>query len=142
MKPLFSMLAALCFVFPQTSHAQAHTLVVKQCIAENSGASSIDCLEKSFRETQRNIARLEKGILDKLKRKLRANDITKTHYELAVSSLVDASKKFARFGERQCDFSIGASGAVASGSGQVRWSCLIQLNDWRIQYLDAVLSEK
>jgi len=132
---------ALCFTCSQASSAQDHALAVEQCIAENSGAESAECLQKIFRKNKRNIANLEKAILRELKQKRRADDLGDAHYRLAVSSLKDSSKKFAAFSEQQCDFATGASGAVASGGGQVRWSCLIRLGDWRIQYLRGILTQ-
>jgi len=142
MKLRLFLLAALCFAFFQQAYAHNNRVAVKQCIEENSGADSIECLQKIFWKTQQNIAKLEKAILNHLTKQWQADNLTQTHYQMAVSSLRDASKKFAKFSERQCDFAIGESGAVASGSAQVRWSCLIELNDWRIQYLKAISSKK
>jgi hypothetical protein len=139
MKLYWFIIATLYSILAPTAHAQDHVLAVEKCISENSGAASVDCLEKIFWKTQKKIGILEEAILTRLAKKREADDLTSVHYVLAVSSLKDASKKFVKFSERQCDFALGASGAVASGSGIVRWSCLIQLNDWRIQYLSAVL---
>jgi hypothetical protein len=135
MKPFTFTFLISCIIFLNTSHAQNHTLAVDQCITENSGADSVDRLQNIYWKIQRSISKQEHVILVKLKKKRQADDLTDTHYKLAVSSLMDASKKFTKFRERQCDFAVGASGAVASGSGQVRWSCLIRLADWRFQYL-------
>jgi len=111
---------------------QDHALAVEQCIAENSGAGSVACFEKIFLENQRKITGLERALIRALKQKRQTDDFGETHYQLAVSSLRDASKKFAAFSQRQCDFAIGASGATASGSDQVRWPCLIRLScPWR-----------
>ena len=115
---------------------------IDDCASKSSGAGLSECLENIFLETQQDIRRSEKAVLYKLKKQRQAGDLMDTNYELAVSSLNDASKKFAKFSERQCDFAVGASGAVASGSSQVRWRCLIRLNDWRIQYLKSVLPKK
>lgn len=74
-------------------------------------------------------------------KKQQINSITETHYNLAISSLTDASEQFVKFAEYQCNYAVGASGAVASGSRQINLSCLIQLNDWRIQYLKTILAK-
>ena len=118
-----------------------HDAAAKQCIAENGGAGSIDCLERLYYQTERDITRLEKKIIAHLRHQRKNDELTGTHFELAVSSLKDASTKFRTFSARQCDYAVGASGAVASGSGQVRWRCLIELNDWRIWRLAGELGQ-
>lgn len=113
--------------------------LVEDCIAANSGAGSVACLEKVMVTSQKEIARLEADLLGRLLSKVNRDDITHAHYKQAVSSLAHAAKRFEQFRESQCDFVVGASGAVASGSQQVRYSCRIELNDWRIAYLRQTL---
>ena len=126
--------SALC-VLPVAAQAHDHAAAMERCIAEQSGAPSVACLEAVFWDTQRHIARLEKTLLAGLRQQRQAGELTGTHHELAASSLVDAAKKYEAFRERQCDFALGASGAAASGAEQVRWQYRIRLNDWRIDYL-------
>ncbi|MDR2173311.1 MAG: hypothetical protein LBE32_03795, partial [Burkholderiales bacterium] len=124
MKPRFFLMTVFCLIFSHACLAQDHAAAAEQCIAENSGASSLDCLQKIYRQIQQEIAGLQKTIQIRLKEKRQAGDLIQTHYESAFSSLADASKKYAAFSERQCDFESAASGAAASGYGQVRWRCL------------------
>ena len=112
---------------------------MERCIAANSGAGSVACLEAIFWGTQRSIARQEKALLAGLRQQRQAGELTGTHHELAAAALADAAKKFESFRERQCDFALGASGAAASGAEQVRWQCRIRLNAWRIEFLKGPL---
>ncbi|WP_374350320.1 lysozyme inhibitor LprI family protein [Chitinimonas sp.] len=113
----------------------------EECIAANSGAGSIDCLQSLFYVTTGRIAGLENGIAKKLASKRHRDEITPTHHQYALAALRDAGRKFSRFAARQCEFSVGASGAVASGSGQVYWSCRIRLNAQRIVDLSQILQQ-
>lgn len=128
------LLLAIACAAP-VAHAGEHAPQAARCIAENSGAASLECLEKTYWQAQGEIRRMEAAIIARLARERKAGTLTASHHEMAVSSLRDAARQFDRFSARQCDFAQGASGAVASGGGQVRWSCLIELADWRIQYL-------
>lgn len=141
MKPHALLLLCALGATAQAAPPQNHDAAVRQCIAENSGAGSVDCLKSIFWETQRTHARLEKALLGMLKKQRQADELTPTHHQLAVSSLADAARKFEAFRERQCDFALGASGSVASGAEQVRWQCRIRLNDWRTQYLQQLLGD-
>lgn len=132
----------ICLLAFQGAYGGGHAARAERCIAENSGADSVACLERLHQQTQRKIRRLESTILARLERRREAGELTETHHQLAVSSLREAAKAYAGFSARQCDFAVGASGAVASGSAQVRWSCLIRLADSRIRDLDAILSGK
>jgi hypothetical protein len=132
---------ALFLILPALGYGRDHSLFAERCIAANSGADSVKCLEDVFYKTEYEIAQLERRILAKLKHQRRTGAIGSAHHELAVSSLKEASAKFRKFSERHCDFVLGASGAVASGSGQVRWRCLIRLNDLRIKDLEGNLLE-
>jgi hypothetical protein len=136
------ILGVVCLIsFQGIASAQQHDASVEECIAGHSGADSLECLEKKFFQAQKRMASLEKKIRGQLNILFKIHNLTGAHHEMAVSSLKDASRKFAKFSERQCDFATGASGAAASGAGQIRWSCLIQLNDWRIRHLQVVLAE-
>jgi hypothetical protein len=105
------------------------------CIAENSGAGSIECLEKLYQLTEDEILELDKKILDSLETKLKQNDITQVHYQSALSSLKKSVRKFKSYRNDSCDFAANYSGAVASGYQQVRWKCLIEKNQLRIVFL-------
>ncbi|WP_157462805.1 hypothetical protein [Curvibacter gracilis] len=142
MKLCFVLLGLSLLCGTQNSRGQDHALAVDQCIAERSGADSVICIEKIKQNSQAELRRLERATVLKLKKQSTAGDITVTHYQMAVSALNKASTEFARFSAHQCEFSVGASGAVASGSGQVRGACHVQLNDWRIQYLKMELSKR
>jgi uncharacterized protein YecT (DUF1311 family) len=105
------------------------------CIAENSGAGSIECLEKLYQSTEDELLTLDKHILDSLESKLKQNDITQVHYQSALSSLKKSAVKFKSYRDSSCDFAANYSGAVASGYQQVRWTCLIEKNQLRIVFL-------
>ena len=132
----------LCLLGATLAHGGGHAARAERCIAENSGADSAACLEKVHAQTQQEIRRLQRAILARLARQREAGELTETHHQLAVSSLRAATKSYAGFSAQQCDFAVGASGAMASGSAQVRWSCLIRLADSRISYLEVILSCK
>lgn len=140
MKQIFILLI-IYITIPSITFGQNHTSAIEECIIANSGVDSIECLESIFFETKQDIIKLEKKIIDNIAKKQQTNSITETHYNLAISSLSDASENFFKFAEYQCNYSVGASGAVASGGSQINLSCLIQLNDWRIQYLETILAE-
>lgn len=109
------------------------------CIASNSGAGSVDCLRHLYYESNLVIRRLEDEIVALARQKRRKNDIGQRHYELAVSAIRDASRRFQKLSERQCEAEVGYYGAVASGTGQVYYNCLLVLNEGRKTYLLGVL---
>lgn len=121
------------------AHGHDHAKQADNCIAANSGADSVECLEKLLYETKAQIGWLENSLHATLRHALKIDDIGNTHFLMGATGLRDASKKFYEYSERQCDFDLGLSGAGASGSGQVYYSCLIRLNDDRANYLERIV---
>lgn len=110
-----------------TQHTSADT-----CIAANSGADSLICLEQLHQSVQNKIQR-QQGLLQKNWRKRRdSEELTHQHYQQAISESRLANRHFAEFSHKTCLARVGASGAVASGAGQIYWSCRI---DWAQQRL-------
>jgi metallo-beta-lactamase class B len=134
------LVVAAILSFPISASKRAHDQAAEACIAENSGAESIDCLTAIADATKADILALENDVRTHADKRLQSGDILQTHHALAVSGLSSASKTFTGHAEHQCDAELGMSGAAASGSGQIYWSCTIRLNDDRIAYLRQLLA--
>lgn len=110
------------------------------CIAERSGAESVECLMALAQAADAERLVLEDAFLARAQTRLDTNDIGETHHALATSELRSASHAFADYAEHQCEAEVGLSGAVASGSGQIHWRCKIRLYDARIAHLRTSLA--
>ena len=113
-------------VFSPVAIAHYEENLAQQCIAKNSGSDGLICLEKVFNQTQQEMYRTEKELRRKLTERHATETITATHYRQGLSALRHASRHFAAFSQQQCELAVGYSGAVASGSGQIYWSCRIK----------------
>lgn len=138
------MLAALAIVasvsLPSAASERARDTAATVCIAENSGAESVDCLMAIANTADAERLTLEEAFLARAQARLDANDIGETHHGIAVAELRFASQAFKDYAEHQCEAEVGLSGAAASGSDQIHWSCKIRLIDERIAHLRALLA--
>jgi hypothetical protein len=113
---------------------------IKDCF-DDSGAGTVACMKSLYDDSTLEIRRLEDQIVARARQRRQRNDIFDSQAAQAVSSLRDAARRFKKFSVRQCDFETGYSGAVASGFGEVRFGCLLQLNEERKAYLRGILNE-
>lgn len=74
------------------AHGHDHAKQAKYCIAANSGADSVECLEKLLYETKAQISRLENSLHATLRHALKIDDIGITYFETGAKGLRDASK--------------------------------------------------
>lgn len=138
------MLAAFAIVaslsLPGAASERERDAAANACIAENSGAESVDCLMAIANTADAERLTLEEAFFVRAQARLDANDIGETHHGIAVAELRSASQAFKDYAEHQCEAEVGLSGAAASGSGQIHWSCKIRLIDDRIAHLRALLA--
>lgn len=132
--------AAATLSFPIAASERVHDAAANACIAENSGAESVDCLMAIADATEAERLALEETFLARAQARLDANDIGETHHGIAVADMRSAAQTFKDYAEHQCEAEVGLSGAVASGSGQIHWSCKIRLIDDRNAHLRALLA--
>lgn len=133
--------ASLIFLLisAENSAADIKLSPAQACIATNSGADSVICLQQLEAGLQQKIRR-QQAALQKRWRSLRdAGELTETHYQVAVTESRLANRAFLQFTTNQCQAMTGARGAVASGYGQVYWTCRI---DWAQQRLAYLLRQK
>jgi hypothetical protein len=135
------LMLAFALLTPLSGACKNHSEAVEHCIAQNSGADSVDCLNKIFDSTVLKIDMLEQDAREQVLRRLLVDRIGETHYDMSISALDGAAENFDAFSHHQCEFVVGNSGAVASGSGQIYWSCRIGLNDQRIEYLERLSTQ-
>ncbi|QRY78943.1 DUF1311 domain-containing protein [Pseudomonas sp. PDNC002] len=133
------MIALVLLGLPALAFARDFIAEGEDCIAGNSGAASVECLERLYYESNQEIRRLEDRFVAQARQRRRNDDIGETHYALAVSAMRDASRRFQKFSERQCDAEVAYFGGVASGYGQGRFTCLLNLNEGRKAYLRRML---
>lgn len=107
------------------------------CIEAHSGAEAQDCLEQCFLASRQALKREEQAILTQLQAFRDRDELGNTHHALAAASLRQAGAGHQAYAAAHCDFAVGASGAVASGSALVRWRCLIALNQQRLKLLQS-----
>ncbi|MBP6750012.1 MAG: DUF1311 domain-containing protein [Xanthomonadaceae bacterium] len=138
------ILAALAIVaslsLPSAASERPRDAAAKACIAENSGADSVDCLMAIADAADTERLALEEAFLARAQARLDANDIGETHHGIAVADMRSAAQAFKDYAEHQCEAEVGLSDAAASGSGQIHWSCKIRLIDDRIAHLRAMLA--
>ncbi|GEM_PF-2598998 len=138
------MLAALAIVasvsLPSAASERPRDAAAKACIAENSGAESVDCLMALANAADAERLALEETFLARAEMRLNANDIGETHHGIAVADMRSASQAFKDYAQHQCEAEVGLSGAAASGSGQIHSSCKIRLIDDRIAHLQQLLA--
>ena len=125
---------------PGMASERARDEAAEACIAENSGADSVDCLMAIANAANAERLALEAAFFARAQTRLDANDIGETHHGIAVADMRSAAHAFEDYAEHQCEAEVGLSGAVASGSGQIRWSCKIRLIDDRIAHLQRLLA--
>lgn len=137
-----SMCVAVVAMFPAPAMASdpVRDAAADACIAAHSGADSVDCLKAIADAAAAEREALEAAILARAQARRDVDDIGETHHRLATSALHAAAQAFAAYAEHQCEAEVGLAGAVASGSGQVHWSCRIRLEDDRIAHLRALLA--
>lgn len=133
-KYVVSWLIAL-FAFGQAGVSHAATSSIEACIGENSGADSVTCLAQLFYRSERQLAQLELQFRRTMRQRRAKDELPETHHKLALVELAQASANFKRYRERECYFIAYNAGGVASGFQQVRYACLIQANQHRIQLL-------
>lgn len=125
-------------VIPALAFGRDYLADAEECIAAYSGAGSTDCLRRLYYDSNLEIRRLEDRIVAQSRKREQDHTITGAHHEQAASSMRDAARRFGKFSERQCNFEVGYTGAVASGAGQVFFRCLLRFNEERKAYLDGV----
>lgn len=108
---------------------------IDDCIASNSGADSIICLEDMLRDTDAEWNSLEKKIIASLERKLKSQDLTATHFSAALASFKQSHNDFEKFRETACNFVAYSSGAVASGYQQHLLGCMNRKTRAHIDWL-------
>lgn len=109
------------------------------CIAENSGAGSIECLEKLYKTLNQELDQLDQDVLESLEIRDKNDIITSVHYESAVTAFKKSVEDFKHYRESSCNFRTYYSGAVASGYGQVLYKCLIEQTEMQNQFLKHIL---
>lgn len=129
----------LLMALPALALARDFPAEGEACIGANSGAGSVQCLTQLYYQSNRELHGLEDRIVEQSAERWHDDRITRSHHQQAASSLRDAARRYAKFSERQCDFEVGYSGAVASGAAQVFYRCLLRLNEGRRDYLLGVL---
>lgn len=125
---------------PSAASERTRDAAASACIAEHSGAESVDCLTALAEAADAERLALEAAFLARAEMRLKANDIGETHHGIAVTELRSASQAFQDYAEHQCEAEVGLSGAAASGSGQIHGSCKIRLIDDRIAHLKQLLA--
>jgi hypothetical protein len=125
----------LLLVVPALASCRDYVAEAEGCIAANSGAGSVECLQRLYQDSNLEIRRLENRIVANSRKREQDGTITGAHREQAASSMRDAARRFRKFSERQCSFEVGYAGAAASGARQVFFSCLLRFNEERKAYL-------
>jgi uncharacterized protein YecT (DUF1311 family) len=115
-------------------------LAAQQCIAQNSGAESIVCLERLYYLGTRKIAITESQVKSALRKRKANGDLSQTHYEAAMAEFKKSSSFFNQYRDRTCYFAASATDGAASGYSQVLYSCLIEENERRIDFLNGILN--
>lgn len=143
MKPHPSLLLLLlCLGHTAASAASMQQTSAEACIAANSGADSLNCLEQLHHSVQNKIQQ-QQSLLQKNWRKHRdSEELTNQHYQQAISESRLANRYFAEFSHKHCLARIGASGAVASGAGQIYWTCRIELAQQHLSNLTTQLNKQ
>lgn len=111
---------------------------IDDCIASNSGAGSVICLEEMLRDTDFEWISLEKKIIASLERKLKIQDLTATHLSAALVSFKQSHNDFEKFRENTCNFVAYSSGAVASGYQQHLLGCMNRKTRAHIDWLKRI----
>lgn len=114
-----------------------YELEAAACVEAHSGAEAQDCLKQCFLASRQALTREKQAILARLQELRNQDELGHTHYALAAAALRKAGAGHQAYAAAHCDFAVGASGAVASGSALVRWRCLIELNQQRLKLLQS-----
>jgi uncharacterized protein YecT (DUF1311 family) len=114
----------------------------ESCIAENSGAGSVDCLKNLYEKLNQNLDQLNKNVFSSLEEREKQDVITIVHYDGAISAFKRSILDFSLYRESSCNSSTYYSGAVASGYGQILYSCLIKQTKVRTVFLETLLKSK
>lgn len=132
---LFLILISSSVLAEEMSSAEA-------CIAENSGAGSIECLEKLYKTLNQELDELNKEVVSSLEERNRQNIITVNHYDSALLAFNRSILDFKLYRENCCNFSTYYSGGVASGYAQVLYTCLIKQTEIRTEFLELKLKSQ
>lgn len=132
----FSVILGIILVcLSSLSHAQSEQIAAEQCIAQHSGSDSLICLERILAKTDKKIKQASTTLVQQLKQAHQNENLSTTHYQQAVRALGQSQRTFNAFSQQYCEFKVGVSGAVASGSSQIYQTCRIALNEWHLQQL-------
>lgn len=107
----------------------------EDCIAENSGAASIDCLKNLYEKLNQEMDQLNQDMVLSLEARHKQDQITSAHFEQALVALNRSILDFKLYRKSSCDAQAYYSGAVASGYSQVLYQCLIKQTETRSQFL-------
>ena len=112
---------------------------VESCIAAYSGAESVECLKKIYSALNQELDQLNQTMLLSLEYRDKEDIITVNHYTSALRAFKRSILDFTLYRESSCHFRTYYSGAVASGYGQILYSCLIKQTEIRTEYLKSIL---
>jgi hypothetical protein len=114
---------------------------VETCIAENSGAASITCLDSLYQKSEFDRQAMKKQLQASLRARLLKGDITQVHYDSALAALKKSWVEFASYRDSICLVIANYSGAVASGYQQIYLGCLIEKNQLQIKSTHSLITE-
>jgi uncharacterized protein YecT (DUF1311 family) len=136
-KFLLMMILISCFSVEAQDMSAAET-----CIAENGGASSIDCLQNLYEKLNQELDQLNQKVVSSLDERQQQDLITGRHHDSSVSALKRSIFDFKLYRESSCNSFTYYTGAVASGYGQQLYQCLIKQTDIHNQFLKSILELK
>lgn len=113
--------------------------IAETCIAENSGAGSVECLQKLYEKLNQELDQLNRDLLLSLEQRDKQDHITSTHYEHSLAAFKRSILDFKLYRKSSCDAQTYYSGAVASGYSQVLYKCLISQTEIHHQFLKKIV---
>jgi uncharacterized protein YecT (DUF1311 family) len=109
------------------------------CIAENSGAGSIECLQKLYETVNQQLYQLNRDLISNLEERDKQDEITHVHYQSALAAFKRSVLDFKLYRESSCNTLTYYTGAVASGYGQHLYQCLISQTEIHNQFLKKIV---
>jgi uncharacterized protein YecT (DUF1311 family) len=133
----------LLLIFMSSSVVLAEEVsAVDLCFEQYSGVGSVECLEKIYQSMNQELDQLNANVLLSLGERDRQDIITVNHYDLALPAFKRSILDFKLYRKSSCDAQTYYSGAVASGSSQVLYKCLISQTEIHNQFLKHVLKTR
>lgn len=132
-KLLFLINIILISVMSSQVVARDVSTTINDCIAENSGAGGIDCLQAILNDMDKKLHSAHQEVMKNLKQKWQQHSITETHYLAASEKLQATEELLKRYRESLCDALASSTGAVASGYQDYRLACLIRYTQSHIE---------